>query len=61
MARLGKTPKVHESHPSKASKVFGDSFKAGEPMAFQHAIDMMKVEAPSLMTVLWMVLSLMIT
>lgn len=58
MERLGKT---HESHPSKASKVFGDWFKVGEPIAFQHAVDMMQMGAPLLMIVLWMVFSLMVT
>jgi len=52
MARTGKTPKGRESHPLKAPKRFRDWFKVGEPMAFQHAIDMMKVEAPSPMIVL---------
>lgn len=60
MERLGKTLNGHESHLLEASKVFRDWFSAGEPIAFQHVVDMMQVEAPS-MTVRWMVFSLMIT
>jgi len=51
MERLSKTSKGWESHPSKDSKAFGYFFSAGQPIAFQHAVDMMQGETPSSMTI----------